>query len=94
MFPTHEVAEVARDHELERLRGAGGVASDHRVAGHDARDGSEARVETLGGDAEGKVLCGEDTAETLLLVDDKDTVGALGSAELGGVGDAHALGDG
>lgn len=38
-----------------------------------------------------KILCRKDTAQTLLVINDKDTVCPLGGAELGGIGHAHAL---
>jgi len=44
--------------------------------------------------SEGKVFSSENTAEAFFVVDDEDTVGSLGRAELTGVRDAHALWDG
>jgi hypothetical protein len=50
MLQTHQMSESLLHHELEGLRRTGGIPSDHRVLGHDLRDGCCAWIEARRGD--------------------------------------------
>lgn len=76
---TDQVTKVSLNHELESLCRTGGVTGDHGTAGHDLADGCRVRIKTLRRNSVCQVLGGEYAAETLVIVDDEDTVGALGS---------------
>lgn len=76
---TDQVTKVFLNHELESLCCTGGVTGDHGAAGHNMADGGRVRIKTLCGDSVCQVLGSEYAAETFVVVDDEDTVGALGS---------------
>ena len=76
---TDQVTKVSLDHKLESFCCTGRVAGHHGSAGHDMADGCRVRIKTFCSDSVCEVLGGEYAAEALVIVDDEDTVGALGS---------------
>ena len=76
---TDQVTEVSLNHELKSLCRTGCVTGDHGIAGHDLTDGRRVRIQTFCRDSVCEVLGGKYAAETLVIVDDEDTVGTLGS---------------
>ena len=77
---TNQVTKVFLNHELEGFCRAGCVAGDHGTAGHDMADGCRVGIEAFCGDSVREVLGGEYAAKALVIVYDKNTVGALGGA--------------
>lgn len=90
---TYEMPEVPRDHSLESIGRACRVSRHHRVGRHDSLDPRISRIQSFSCNPEGQIFGRKDTAEMLILVDDKDAVRPLGCAELRGVCDADVRWD-
>ena len=78
-----QVTEAFADHEVESISGTGVGFGAQGVLGHDLGDGDAVGLDSLSDNAEGKVLCGKDTCNTIIIVGDKDAVFTLGGHKLG-----------
>ena len=82
------------DHQIQGIGGAGVGLCAQWVLGHDLCDGNILRPESSTHNPESQILCGEDTTQAFIIIDNKDTVSPLRSAKLAGLGYSDALGNG